>query len=205
MIESFAANRQRLTVLGIVGLALACSDAVEPVTAPSVASVEVTSPIGTLLDVGAGAQLGATAKSNAGKAVSGVSFGWSSSDPSVVSINATGFIQALATGAVTIRADAGGVGASLPVRVVDADLEGITALATDEFMVALVGATSDDLGARLLAAVADCNAGAGQGGLEAIQDCLTKIGTEGTSDPTDRALLAVLSLFIEKIQRLLNL
>ena len=125
MIGVCAARRHLLTVLGVVGLASACKDGVEPVI---VASVEVTSPIGALLDVGGNATLSAAAKDRAGESVSGISFTWTSSNPAVVSITAAGSIEALAIGTATIRAEAGSAAGSLALRVVDADLAGITAL-----------------------------------------------------------------------------
>ncbi len=93
------------------------------------------------------------------------------------------------------------------MRVVDADLAGITALATDPFVAALVGASSGGLRTRLQEAAAECTSGAAQGRLEAIRDCITEIETEvaNASDPTDRALLAVLGLFVDEIERRLNL
>lgn len=204
MIGVCAARRHLLTVLGVVGLASACKDGVEPVI---VASVEVTSPIGALLDVGGNATLSAAAKDRAGESVSGISFTWTSSNPAVVSITAAGSIEALAIGTATIRAEAGSAAGSLALRVVDADLAGITALATDPFVVVLVGAPSADVRARLQAAVGDCTAGTSQGNLEAIQDCIAAVRAEvtGATDPSDRALLAVLALFVDQIERLLNL
>jgi len=204
MIGVCAARRHLLTVLGVVGFASACGDGVEPVI---VASVEVTSPIGALLDVGGNATLSAAAKDRAGESVSGISFTWTSSNPAVVSITAAGSIEALAIGTATIRAEAGSAAGSLALRVVDADLAGITALATDPFVVVLVGAPSGDVGTRVQAAAADCTEGAARGHLEAIQDCIAAIETEATSatNPTDRAVLAVLVLFLDEIERLLNL
>lgn len=212
MIESLSAYRCSLAVLGFVVLASACGDTTGPGPGPgpqpvTVASVELTSPIGALLDVGGSAQLVATAKSDGGATVSGVSFTWTSSDPDVVLIDNSGFIQALKVGTATVRVATSGVAATLAVRVVDADLSGITARATDPFVVALVGAASAGMKARLQAAVTDCTAGAAQGRLEGIQDCVTDIENEAANagDPTDRALLAVLSLFADDIKRLLNL
>lgn len=204
MIQSSTANRRLLTVLGILGLATACADTTEPV---AVTSVEVTSPVGALLDVGGTAQLGATARDGAGEAVGGVSLTWTSSDPTVVSISNGGFIEALQVGNATIRANAGGAGGSLVVRVVDADLAGISTLTTDAFVTALIGAASGELLTRVQSALADCTAGAGQGRLEAIQDCITAVESEvaNASDPTDRVLLAVLTLFVDNINRMLNL
>jgi hypothetical protein len=89
---------------------------------------------------------------------------------------------------------------------VDADLAGIAALASDPLVGALVNGISSATRARVQTAVADCPAGVGQGHLELIQDCLAAVRAEvsGATDPTDRALLAVLSLFVDRLERLLN-
>jgi hypothetical protein len=51
-----------------------------------------------------------------------------------------------------------------------------------------------------------CATAAGQGHLEAIQECVATLRTQAVAatDPTDRALLAVLSLFADQLERLLN-
>jgi hypothetical protein len=116
-------------------------------------------------------------------------------------------MDAVAVGSATIRAEAAGVSGSLGVSVVDADLSGIGALAADPFVAALVTGTSSSVRGRLQAGLADCPAGVGQGYLELIQDCIAAVRTEvtGATDPTDRVLLAVLSLVVDRLERLLNL
>lgn len=204
MIGSLAARRRLLTILGMAGLSWGCGDSVQPVV---VTSVEVTSPIGALLDVGGTAQLSATARDAEGKAVSGISLTWNSSHPAVVTISAAGFIEALDIGTATVHADAGSARGSLPLRVVDADLPGITTVATEPFAAALIGSVSSELRSRVQAALAECTAGAGEGRLEGIQSCIVTIQAEATDagDATDNALLAVLLLFVDEIERKLNL
>ncbi len=203
MINPLVVRRLSVALLGTAVMAWACGENAAPVT---VASVDVTSPIGSLLDVGGGTQLAAVGKNAQGAQVSGVSFTWTSSNTSVASVNATGLIQALAVGTATIRADAGSASGSLALRVVDADLPGINTLVIDSYLAALVAAASSTVKTRLQAATAQCTAGVQQGDLEKIQACVAAVRTEGTNatDPTDRALLAVLSLFTDQIERLLH-
>jgi hypothetical protein len=139
--------------------------------------------------------------------ISGVSFTWTSSSPSVVRVDEAVAVEALDVGSSTVRASGGGTSGSLDVRVADADLAGITALATDAFLEALVGASSAGVRSALEAAIENCTAAAAEGRLEAIEDCVAAVRAEATSasDPTDRALLAVLSLFLDRVERLLNL
>jgi hypothetical protein len=191
------------TRIALVVLLVACGD--DPASPPAVASVQVTSPIGTLWDVGANAQLAAVALDAQGNTVSGAMLTWTSTNSQVVSVSA-GFIRALAVGTATIRAEAGAVASTLSAEVVDADLAGVTTVASDPFAGALVNGTTSAVRTRLLAAASACVAAAGSGNLQAIQQCVAGVRTEAGSvtDPTDRALLAVLSLFADRLELLLN-
>lgn len=197
-----------LSALLAVGLVTACKDGSKTITEPVTASsIELTSPLGALLDVGTTHQLAATAKDQAGQVVGGVTFTWTSSDPSVVQVDASGSIEALDVGTATIRAAGGGASGTLDLRVVDADLAGIAALSEDRFVAALVAGSSADMQSDLEAAMDDCNAGAAEGRLEAIEDCVAAVrsAAASVSDPTDRALLAILGLFLDGVAGLLNL
>lgn len=198
--------RTWLLVGSIVLLGIACGD--DPAApAPTVASVAVTSPLGRLWDVGAAVQLAAVARTAQGDPVS-ATFAWTSSNPTAVSVGATtGAVQALMVGTANIQAQTGAVAGTVAVQVVDADLAGIVALGSDPYLAALVAGTTTAVRTRLQAAATMCAAGAQQGNLEAIQQCVAAVRTEAGSatDPTDRALLAVLSLFADHFERLLNL
>ena len=193
-----------LVMLGVVGLS--CGD--DPgAPAPVVATISVTSSLGTLWDVGANTQLAAVARDAQGNPVNSAALSWSSTNPQAVSVSAAGAIQALAVGTASIRAQNGTVTGTLAVQVVDADLVGIGLLGADAYLAALVGGTTTAVRARLQAAATACVAAAQMGNLEAIQQCVAAVRAEaGTStDPTDRALLAVLGLFADRFERLLNL
>lgn len=196
----------RLVSLMVLGtLAVACGD--DPgAPPPAVATISVTSPLGTLWDVGANVQLTAVAQDAQGNPLTGVALTWSSTAAQVVSVGPAGGIQALAVGSASVRAQSGAVTGSLAGQVVDADLAGITAVASDPFVAALVNGTTSPVRTRLLAAASACVTAAGQGNLQAIQQCVAGIRAEavGATDPTDRALLAVLSLFADRLERLLN-
>jgi hypothetical protein len=57
------------------------------------------------------------------------------------------------------------------------------------------------------AALAECSAGVTDGNFTTLESCLAGVRAEvtGATDPTDRALLASLALFIDHVERLLNL
>ena len=182
----------------------ACGDSAAPVT---VATVEVTSPLGTLWDAGTTVQLSAVARDAQGNTAGGVTYDWTSSNAQVATVDLAGRVQALAVGTATIRAEADGTTGSLQVRVVDADLAGITTLAGDAYLTALVTGATNAVRGRLQAALQACTTAAGQANLEDIQQCVTAIRTEAAAatDPTDRALLAVLGLFADQFEHLLDI
>ena len=78
------------------------------VVTPTVASVTV-SPASATLEVGGSQRFSASARSSDGSAVSGVSFSWSSSNTSVVTINVGGVATAVGPGTATIKATGNGV------------------------------------------------------------------------------------------------
>lgn len=203
MTNSRVIGRAALTVLSLLTPWACGGDSTAPI---AVASVDVTSPVGALLDVGGSAQLTASALDAEGAAVSGVAFTWTSSNSAIVSVSGSGQVQALAVGTATIQAVAGDVGGSLTFTVVQADLAGITTLVVDPYVEALVTGTTSTVRAALEAALTACSGGIEQGNLEKVQSCIADARSEVTaaSDPTDRALLAVLALFLDEIERLLN-
>lgn len=197
--------RRSPLLVAAVAAALGCGDQGPELTP---ASVDVTSPIDTILPVGKSAQLGATARDQAGAAILGVAFSWTSSNPAVVSVSGTGLAAAQAAGSATITAAvAGGVSGSLRLRVVEADLTTVSALAGDAFATALVAALSAGKRPAVQAAWSKCASGAESGNVVAVLQCGTGVHAEAASagDPTDGALLGVLLLYADEIQRRLGL
>lgn len=94
-------RHRALTLLGIVGIAAACSDVVStPVTtAPAGVDEFHVAPAAITLAVGSTATL--TATSSTGVAVAVI---WSSSDTSVVKVTSNGTVTAIKSGTVTIVA-----------------------------------------------------------------------------------------------------
>jgi hypothetical protein len=176
-----------------------------PAAPPPVATIEVTSPLGALWDVGAGVQLAAAATDARGSPTSGTTFEWSSSNPAVADVDDDGRVSTLAAGPVTIRARADGVLGALPAQVVDADGAAISALVADPYVEALVGALSSSVLGRLQAALDDCGAGVASGDLARVELCIAAVLAESgvANDPNDRALLAVLGVVAVRIEALL--
>jgi len=67
-----------------------------------VASVTLTPNSGTLTQIGATLQLGATVRDDAGAVVTGRTIAWSSSNSAIVTVNSSGLVTAVAAGTATI-------------------------------------------------------------------------------------------------------
>ncbi|HUF64821.1 MAG TPA: Ig-like domain-containing protein [Gemmatimonadaceae bacterium] len=86
------------------------------VIAGPVASVRVT-PTSTTVERGTTVHLTAQALDAAGNPISGVSFSWASSDPSIASVNGAGQVNTKKEGTVTITATTAGISGSATVTV----------------------------------------------------------------------------------------
>ena len=192
----------------IVLAALSCSSGAEP--SPSIASVQVNSAVDTILALGRTAQLTATARDQSGKEVAGAQFTWESSSSAVVTVNAAGLVTPHAVGLASVTVAAQGrttVIGTIRLRVVQADLATVSALAGDVFAGALVAALSAAKRPAVQIALGSCGTGASTGNVVAILKCAADVRAEAASasDATDRALLAVLMLYGDQIARLLRL
>lgn len=103
-------------VVNITATAEGVSDTAQVTVANSVASVEVT-PTAPTIDVGETVQLTAVAKNSRGAVVSGRTVTWTSSDPTVVSVDATGTIEGLEDGSATVTAQVDNVTGTASVTV----------------------------------------------------------------------------------------
>jgi hypothetical protein len=122
----------RLALALAVAVATACVDSQTAITsvADAVSSLTITVdrdgpgslPAGTgpvAMEVGDSVALSATATNVLGLAVWGVAVTWSSSDPSVVEVGATGVAKALDAGSAEVYAAAEGTAATVHVVVSD--------------------------------------------------------------------------------------
>jgi hypothetical protein len=192
----------------ILALAVAaCGDSATGPPEARVASVEVTSPVDTIMAVGRSAQLSAVARDDRGATVSGISFAWGSSNEEVATVSSTGVVQAVGPGTTDITATIEHVTGGLRVRVAGADLDAIAALLADPYAAALVVALGETSRTRVQAALADCASARSAGHVIALNECLAIIAAEAdmATGATDRVLAAVLGVFARRAQRLLNL
>lgn len=177
---------------------------------PVAASVTVTSDIDTIIPRSLTAQLSATAVDQTGAAISGARFLWTSSNASVATVNTSGLVSPQTAGGVSVTATTDGLGdvsGRIGLRVVEADLTTVRALAGDSFAGALVAALSTAQKPAVQAAWNACGTGASSGNVVDIIECLSQLRTAAgsASEPTDRALLAVALIFADQIERRLGL
>lgn len=195
--------------LTALSLFAACGESTQPVTGP--ASIQLSSPIDTVLAVGRTAQLAATPRDQAGNTLSGVTLNWSSSTPTVATVSANGLVSAIAAGTTTISASAvgpsGPVAGTLRLRVVAADLAQVQTLASDAYLTSLIAGLTAGKRFAVQTALAGCATATGSGNVLAIVACVSSLRSEiaSATDGTDRALLSVIALFGDQIERLLNL
>src|SRR5918995_1072676 len=116
-----------LSILALVVLDLtSCGDNGEQTGPQSqVASVTVTPGELTLL-VGESQQLTATARDQAGNPLDGRSITWTTTEPTVATVSATGIVTGVGTGSATVTATSEGKSASATVSVASAPVVSVT-------------------------------------------------------------------------------
>jgi len=103
------ARYARLFTVALALLVFACGKD-NPAGPPTVSTVVVTPGADTLLTLGRTRQFTGVARDASGNPISGVTLVWSSSNPSVATVDVTtGLVTAVGNGLSIIRADAGGV------------------------------------------------------------------------------------------------
>ena len=190
-------------VVGVVAVlpALGCQDE----GPPAVASVLVTSPIGTRLGVGRTVQLAAQPRDNQGNPLS-VPVTWGSSAPPVANVGTGGDVSGAAAGTATITAAAGGVSGTLTLQVIAADFTSIIAALSDAYFNVLPPFLSNSARQATLNALAQCTSGVTQGAFNSIEACVAdaRAVAGAATDPTDRALLPQIVLFLDHVERRLQ-
>lgn len=202
-------GRYSLLPLALILAATAC----EPKPETRDVDVEVTSAIDTLIPLGFTTELTATARDDRDSPV-GATFDWSSSDQRIASVSLTGDVLGVGVGRAVITATVrendlvgpgGTASGSIPIRVVEADLEGMLGLLADPLvphLVAPLGPTK----AGVEAAIDACDSGLTTGNLMRVVGCTETVRTQaGAAAGTDRALLATLTLVTDFAALMLNL
>jgi uncharacterized protein YjdB len=116
----FAACARSLSILAAVSVLLASCSASKSSPTPTVAVITVT-PAPASIAMNATQQFTATAKDSSGSTISGVTFAWTSSAPTVATINSsTGVASGVSAGTTQITASASGISSSADVLTVTA-------------------------------------------------------------------------------------
>ena len=185
-------------------VAAACGD--DPTTPPQIADIELVSPVDTILVNGGTTTLTAVAKTAAGAPVQ-AEFTWASSHPTVVSVSENGAVQALAAGTATITATSAEKVGQLRLRVVNADVIGITALVADPLRAHLVTPLQSATRTRVQGHFVSAGQALAAGNVVALLAAFDGVAAEAdaATHADDRALLATLRLLTAHAVRLLNL
>jgi hypothetical protein len=113
----------------------------------------------------------------------------------------------LAAGNAIVSAQAQGASGTYALRVLAADLDAVSAVLSDPFTAALAGGLTSAVRARAQLALAECALGVTAGNFTTIEACLAsaRVEVSNATDPTDRALLATLSLLFDHSERRLGI
>jgi hypothetical protein len=161
----------------------------------------------TVVTLGGMLQLNAAATDAAGRVVAGVGVRWASADTGVATIGDGGLLHIRHSGLVQLAASAGAVTQLRTFSVVLIDGAAVRDLLEDPLVARLVTGLSPTVGGRVQAALA-ASAGALHAGAAAT---LRTLGANvastlrGAEDPADRAVLAVLELYVHELERALTL
>ena len=142
-----------LVLLAIAGWVAACGDgATEPPSpdSPRATTLTVTPATAGLTALGETVRLSAEVRDHNGQAMAGATVTWSSGDPSVATVDATGLVTAVSNGTATIAATSGSVSGTAAVTVTQA----VSAVTVSPAVDTLV-ARGDTV--RLAAAATDAN------------------------------------------------
>ena len=157
--------------------------------APVVATIDIT-PVNPSVAVGQSIALVATAKDAAGKTVSGVTFMWETSEPTLAGVTGAGLVTGLAVGNAEIRATAGGITGRAALTVLPPPLSP-AAEAILQSALTVVRAADPVLAARDLDATIQQQLGGAtvdEAGVLAANQRLLEMTTQAERDRVDAAL-----------------
>ena len=182
---------------------IACDGAFVGPEPPVIATLEISSAVDTLLDVGAASVLTAVPRDAAGQVMpTAPELTWSSSDVDVATVDAaTGEVTSLSPGTVTMTATAGDATGALRLVVIDADTEGLAEAAAEPYASGLVEALAGP-GAGEAAAAWAALAEGDLAGVVSAMEVLEGLAAEATDH--DQAVLGVLLLYVDHMYELLN-
>jgi hypothetical protein len=120
-------------------------------------------------------------------------------------VSGDGLVLAIAAGTTEIRASQDEATGSFTMRVVDADVPGITATLDDLLVRELRAGLNASTASTLDGLFTTCSGHITSGHLGNIDQCLTDLLNTGGADANDTVLLSVLALFLEHARRLLQL
>lgn len=204
--KGVASRSAGATLVALGALGCGGDKSTGPGPEPLPATITVISVVDTVLALARTAQLTATARDQAGNPVA-AQFTWATSNASVMTVSVAGLVTAGGEGTATVTATVGSLSGGLRLHVVPADLRTVGMLAADPLAAALAAGLSPGKRLAVQATLATCGSSASSGNVLAVKSCADAVRSEAAAaiEPTDRALLAVLALYADQIERLLGL
>jgi len=179
----------------------------EPDPGSQLGNIVVESSIDVVMAVGRTMQLTVSVTDADGNPVTVGGIDWQSSNLDIATVSGSGMVTAVAAGEVRITAAYDGLSGTIPLTVIDADLEAIEQLRQDPLIGALVNMLDTDLATQLQSALNDLGEAVTVGNCMAVRDALEAAlaRTSASNDPDAVISLAVLGLALERAHDLLGL
>lgn len=177
-----------------------------PVETPTVAAIDVDSPIGAIIAVAGSVQLTAAALDQASQPIT-ATFSWTAGDVAVATVSPQGVVTGAGPGTTTITAAASGATGALDLTVAETDLAAIQSLLDDPHADRLFVGIGGSTETALRTSWAVCGSGRAAGNLTSVRDCVTQARADlaQSADVSKGPLVALVGLFVDWIERLLNL
>ncbi len=200
------------SILAVTFFVLGCGEAAtgpgdKPDPSSQLGDVSVSASMDPVIAVGWTIQLTATVTAADGNTVSMADLSWETSNPDVATVNSTGLVTGTGPGEVTVTAKYQGLGGSVALTVIEADLDAIAQLRNDPLLNLLVDRLDGDLASQLTSALNDLDAAVTVGNCVAVKDALEAAiaNISSSTSASDVISLAVLGLALERAQDLLGL
>jgi hypothetical protein len=173
---------------------------------PTLASIQISSPVDSVMAVGRTVRLTAVARDGTGAIMSGVALSWSATPASVLTVSVDGLVTGVGGGSGVVRAAASGVTTDFGLRAIPADLDGIATTLGDAFLTALLSGLDTGTAAAVSADFAACASAVTSGNVLGLDQCLAAVrGVAGTGSANDQVRLAVTRLFVDHASTQLQL
>lgn len=189
------------------------SDAALPPASPAasteslVRALEVAPPGDTLFGPGDGVQLTVAALDASGTRVDGAVARWTVSDTTLATVSEAGVLRVRGSGRVTVTAIVGAVEQAVTLPMVNVDLETARDVLTDPYVVRLLSGLEGPPGDVARVTLAEASGALASGNVAVLRRGASRVrqALADVAATPDRALVAVLDLYVDRLARALQL